>query len=191
MSMALVAAALALGSSVATAQTLPPVPAGDSDGVLTFAPNGAPNITTVAEPADPAEQDGILNTGISTNAPDGFGVKLYDFDLPGTEKGSPVPVDSDYIYAFAGFIYFDSDSENLIPTPTHPINPANLIPLAENGQWQKLDQYWTNAGFSVSTPFWVFSNTVPEPAAWSLMLAGVGLTGAALRRRRATEAAVA
>jgi hypothetical protein len=171
-------------ASAASAQVLPPVPPGDSDGVLTFDNAGNPIVTTVPEPNDPAQQDGILNTGIQTNAPDGFGVKLYDFDTVGKEGGSPTPVDSDYIYAFAGFIYFDSDSENLIPTPTHPIDPANLIPLAETGQWQQLDQYWTNAGWSVSTPFWVFS-AVPEPAVWSLMLVGVGLTGATLRRRRA------
>jgi len=33
------------------------------------------------------------------------------------------------------------------------------------------------------------SMTVPEPASWALMIAGFGLTGAALRRRRPTPAA--
>jgi hypothetical protein len=33
------------------------------------------------------------------------------------------------------------------------------------------------------------TGAVPEPAAWALMLAGFGLAGAGLRRRRALHAA--
>ena len=32
------------------------------------------------------------------------------------------------------------------------------------------------------------SLTVPEPASWAMLIAGFGLTGAALRRRTATAA---
>jgi hypothetical protein len=35
-----------------------------------------------------------------------------------------------------------------------------------------------------------FTASVPEPAAWALMIAGFGLVGAALRRRLPTRAAV-
>jgi hypothetical protein len=35
----------------------------------------------------------------------------------------------------------------------------------------------------------VTTEAVPEPAAWALMIAGFGMAGAALRRRRLTLAA--
>jgi len=180
--------ALALAGP-ASAQ-LPPIPAGSSDCVLFGG-----MVSCVAEPMNPANvQDGLLNTGIPTNAPDGFGVKLQDHDLVGTEGGSPTPVDSDYIYAFAGFIYFDSDSENFIPTPTHNINPANLIPVPELGTWQEVGKYWYSNGWNINfqntAPLYVFSDT-PEPAAWTLMLVGLGCAGAALRSKRRASRALA
>jgi hypothetical protein len=186
----LIATAGALGAwslaGAATAQALPAIPAGSSDCVLF---NGIVNC--VAEPAQPAnEQDGILNTGIATNAPNGFGVKLQDHDLPGKENGSPTPVDSDYIYAFAGFIYFDSDSENFIPDPTHPIDVANLQAYPEAGTWQDISAYWYDNGYEINfqdtMPLYVFSDT-PEPSVWMMMLAGAGLAGAALRARRSAK----
>ena len=36
---------------------------------------------------------------------------------------------------------------------------------------------------------WMIVGGVPEPGAWTLMIAGLGLAGAALRRRRALAAA--
>jgi hypothetical protein len=190
----IVAAAGALGvwslAGAAGAQTLPPIPRGSSDCVLF---NGIVNC--VAEPAQPAnEQDGLLNTGIATDAPNGFGVKLQDHDLVGQEGGSTTPVDSDYIYAFAGFIYFDSDSENSIPVPTFPINVANLQAYPELGIWQDISSYWYDNGYEInfqdSLPLYVFSD-VPEPSVWMLMLTGVGLAGAAVRARRAGKMSAA
>ena len=35
------------------------------------------------------------------------------------------------------------------------------------------------------------NNAVPEPASWAMLIAGFGLTGAAMRRRRRVTAAVA
>jgi hypothetical protein len=36
---------------------------------------------------------------------------------------------------------------------------------------------------------WTITNSVPEPAVWTMMIGGFGLAGAALRRRRAPAAA--
>lgn len=45
-----------------------------------------------------------------------------------------------------------------------------------------------SGGFTLSTPP-APTPGIPEPAAWALLIAGFGLTGAAMRRRRATVAA--
>lgn len=45
-----------------------------------------------------------------------------------------------------------------------------------------------SGGFSFSTPPTV-QNEVPEPAAWAMLIAGFGLTGAVMRRRRGAVAA--
>jgi PEP-CTERM motif len=44
------------------------------------------------------------------------------------------------------------------------------------------------AGGSEFTNY-AFKNTVPEPASWAMLIAGFGLTGAAMRRRRSTAVA--
>lgn len=62
---------------------------------------------------------------------------------------------------------------------------------AFNGGYFGLDK-GKRDGLNVAATFdWVRDPTaaVPEPAAWSLMIGGFGLAGAALRRRRATAAA--
>jgi hypothetical protein len=41
-------------------------------------------------------------------------------------------------------------------------------------------------GFTLSTPP---NGVIPEPASWAMLIAGFGLTGAAMRRRRSTVAA--
>ena len=46
-----------------------------------------------------------------------------------------------------------------------------------------------SGSFTLSSPPTV--NFIPEPAAWAMLIAGFGLTGAAMRRRRVTVAAVA
>jgi hypothetical protein len=58
------------------------------------------------------------------------------------------------------------------------------------GRWTDVRGTWVPAGASVS-PVNVVPNptSVPEPAAWALLLAGFGLTGSALRRRRLVVAA--
>ena len=47
------------------------------------------------------------------------------------------------------------------------------------------------AGLAVRLDSLPMSGTVPEPASWALLIAGFGLTGAALRRRRFATVSVA
>jgi len=52
---------------------------------------------------------------------------------------------------------------------------------------------WTESGGPISRVFFSYelgtlANAVPEPASWAMLIAGFGLTGAALRRRRAAIA---
>lgn len=63
--------------------------------------------------------------------------------------------------------------------------------LAINGDTQNGyadGQAYANAGFesfpSFDYTFCTYTNAVPEPSNWALLIAGFGLTGAAMRRRR-------
>lgn len=59
--------------------------------------------------------------------------------------------------------------------------------------------FWTVGGAVVTAQFWEGSNGrfiverlvshVPEPATWAMMIGGLGIAGAALRRRRFSTSA--
>jgi hypothetical protein len=71
-----------------------------------------------------------------------------------------------------------------VPDPGFPIQPATLVVQPEwfNGGQIEL------SGVNGPTPLtnYVFEiNAVPEPATWAMMIMGLGLAGAAARRREA------
>jgi hypothetical protein len=125
------------------------------------------------------------DTGWKTNVANGNGVALMDPKI----QGGGV---SDYIYAFAGTIWFVSDNES---TPSRPPN------LGANPTLEKIIE---TGGDQTSTTFgkdFIFTSdvceakgqsriggamvcSVPEPATWSMLIAGLGLTGLSLRWRR-------
>ena len=150
--------------------------------------NDGQNIAyALREPANPNTNDTFRNTGIPTTSADGVGVRLTDRDLAGREGGSGGPVDSDYIYAFGGTIWFSSDSENfLVGTDGNNINPALLFPIQETGLWQDVSGYFgspVNGGFYPNGSIFVASD-VPEPAGAALLGLGLSLLGFARRKRR-------
>jgi hypothetical protein len=63
--------------------------------------------------------------------------------------------------------------------------PVPGIPTSADWIWSQTDP--SGEAF-FSTTISAVQASVPEPAAWALMIAGFGLTGAALRRRRQTPA---
>ena len=48
---------------------------------------------------------------------------------------------------------------------------------------------WSTTGLDRGFRTWVDTGAVPEPASWAMLIAGFGLTGAAMRRRRTAVAA--
>jgi hypothetical protein len=73
-------------------------------------------------------------------------------------------------------VAFHSDADTGTLTPL-----ANAINVFETGGWQTVLQgpVSNNDDYTVQ-----IRSGVPEPATWTIMLAGLGLTGAVLRRRR-------
>jgi hypothetical protein len=113
-----------------------------------------------------------IGTGIETTAENGTGFTLTDAaDVGGT---------SDYIYAWNGLIYFDSDSEKSGPRLTIPsVDTSRFTILRETGRWQDL-----SSAFGYYKGTFLVASDVPEPSSWMMMLAGFGGLGAMMRRRR-------
>jgi hypothetical protein len=55
-----------------------------------------------------------------------------------------------------------------------------IAPLATDAKGKVADTSWTNAGFVNVNP----TSSVPEPAAWAMMLSGFGVMAAMVRRQR-------
>ena len=70
----------------------------------------------------------------------------------------------------------------IINSPIGPNDPSNFIALDDFGAGDTLSVI-----DSFDPHFTAVTAAVPEPTAWLLMIAGFGLTGAALRRRRVAQ----
>lgn len=188
---AAMSALLAASAAVAACPAMPATPTHVSDALMVLK-DCVWTVTPLTEPI-PGLPETPYNTGIRTHQSDGSGVKLQEFSSTLNRM-----INSDFIYAWHGFIYVDSP-EQLNPQPFFPISVAALTPYTENGTWQYMGASFINLpspdgsgffpidDFENPPPFWVYS-AIPEPAAWGLMTVGGGLLGAVLRRRRETGA---
>lgn len=128
--------------------------------------------------------------------------------LNGAESGASfwsqvVPVAKNRAYDFTGWLassYAASPANVQLTINGQPV--GGLGAAATPGVWSRFSTSWYSGEAATATlrltdlnPAFSgndfalddlrFSAAVPEPAAWTLMLVGFGLTGAAVRRRRA------
>jgi hypothetical protein len=68
-----------------------------------------------------------------------------------------------------------------------PVNINDPWPGSGHVNYNGRDSHWAFDVLNVSAA--TQSGAVPEPASWAMMILGVGLAGASLRRRRTTQAA--
>ncbi|MBV1691266.1 PEPxxWA-CTERM sorting domain-containing protein [Novosphingobium sp. G106] len=52
-----------------------------------------------------------------------------------------------------------------------------------NGLWLYIGEVGNN-GEKANSAIEIFSNSVPEPSTWAMMILGIGFAGAAMRRRQ-------
>lgn len=130
--------------------------------------------TTVSDPAIFANG---VDTGVLSGVGNGIVVTLTE------PVGGAI---SDYIYSFGApgttpHIWFLSDTQSKANLPPQLQNiTLTTTSLVETGSFQDLSNVF-------GTPFRVSSDLdpVPEPAAWAMMILGIGMAGAVLRAQRA------
>jgi hypothetical protein len=115
----------------------------------------------------------ILNESLTFTLSGGFGTQSF------TQTGS---FNQDYAFSFMGpsaMVHLELvlQGGSKLPSMGDELTSNATIRLRT-----------TNASFGSTDGF---LSAVPEPASWAIMVAGFGLVGAAIRRRRATEMASA
>ena len=134
-----------------------------------------------------------------------FGDTNGDFTLPTPVVTSAATADYFAIYGTPGsldsvgsffdiFFYLDLSGGGFDIQDT--LNPDNLLQLGGpvlfngptsaprflNGRYELTDYNGDGGSYTLTI------STIPEPASWALLIAGFGLTGAAMRRRRRVPA---
>ncbi len=166
---------------------------GTSDGSRNYGVTccSGQNVVTIAN-ADWSNQQTLFNlsengTGIAFDTStgtlfvSGFGGTIMNYALDGTVLGS---FGADLVA-----LAYDRASDSLFGWNR---NASSLDQYSKSGTL--LQSQVVNVGaFGVSNPFGgeiaASAAAVPEPASWALLIAGFGLTGAAMRRRRTASVA--
>jgi hypothetical protein len=92
----------------------------------------------------------------------------------------------------AGYLFIDGDL--VLALPGQHGYGTNSVPISLSaGQHSFEVQYYNGPCCGAQIGFFLddgveFGEGVPEPATWAMMIAGFGLSGAALRRRRGVTA---
>lgn len=150
-----------------------------------FYANNAATITPfVASRNDVGTTANFTVTGIGTQRNAALGVNTFDFaTVAGTNLTS---VNSYFGFAYdnGGVVAFDYSS----PTATSGtfVGPANYFPsLGTTFSSQFASQPDNSYDALNARTYSINATAVPEPSTWALMLAGFGMVGFALRRRKA------
>ena len=171
-------------------------------GAATTGPSAAPGWTSFNNTLGTTTTSLVLSTDPLTSG----GLQMLSIDVTGP-YGSGA---HDGIYQFSGLfnyatvdIFVTSGVFEMIITNDYGAHNDTVLSTA-TGQWQRMSASFTNANaialYAHNGPASFFVDnvyagdvpnpaplgTVPEPASWALLVAGFGLTGAALRRRAST-----
>jgi hypothetical protein len=118
---------------------------------------------------------------------------LFDFtsvDLTDIYNSHDNPNGGDVLFSFFDGVNTTTQTVTLDGLPgfqTFSFNKTGLVSLTFKAVTTNEIQ---TDNFVLSAPGGTTGTGVPEPATWALMLAGFGLAGSALRRRRAVAAAI-
>jgi len=113
------------------------------------------------------------------------GTDIYSasFDLGGNGANTVFLAAPGATYSLANVVFFHG-GEATINTPLALTAGTNTLRFRYNGKAQGLrDEAWGIRALTVT------GATVPEPAAWALLVVGFGLVGSAARRRKVSVAA--
>ncbi len=161
----------------------PTVPAGG------FATNGLVEMLDVGHGQYLAVERSFVSGYVTPFSTTGNSIQIYLIDTSGATdvSGFASLVGQNYT-AVSKTLVFDLDSLNI---PLDNIEGITFGPTLENGRRSLILVSDNNFSPTQFTQFIAFEVAgVPEAATWAMLIAGFGLTGATLRRRRAVAATV-
>ncbi|PZN93706.1 MAG: hypothetical protein DCF31_11880 [Alphaproteobacteria bacterium] len=163
--------------------------------------NGASAIGHFDFSATPADLGGAQNQNSFPSA----NVQLLDLTISGATTGNGSFAQTDFAsYYFASFSQLDYSQELIGQAMGNgcSFGKADFCSFGQFGDFNLFGQF---NGAPTGTSYFTLSTaggdrmivtsmasavpSVPEPASWAMLIAGFGLTGAAMRRRRITVAA--
>ena len=141
--------------------------------------------------------------GAQPTNPVGTGFSIISFTVAGSAGGNGSFTQADFgSFYFAAFSPLNYSQQLIGQTMSNGINfgsfgagyggPSGDFNLFGVNPSAPSGTYYFQLTTSGGDNLWVTSiapGTVPEPASWAMLIAGFGLTGAALRRRRTAVAA--